>query len=90
MLDDSLLLGVPNGEGWLHRPADYSLDAVVLQPISALNETLVIEVHIPVGLARVCIYSHYFFLPSIFFFLWLAVVGTVCLLLPSQNSGIFS
>lgn len=90
MLDDSLLLGVPNGEGWLHRPADYSLDAVVLQPISVLNETLVIEVHIPVGLARVCIYSHYFFLPSIFFFLWLAVVGTVCLLLPSQNSGIFS
>lgn len=75
MLDDSLLLGVPNGEGWLHRPADYSLDAVVLQPISVLNETLVIEVHIPVGLARVCIYSHYFFLPSIFFscgWLWLA------------------
>lgn len=68
MLDDSLLLGVPNGEGWLHRPADYSLDAVVLQPISVLNETLVIEVHIPVGLARVSIYSHYFFLPSIFFF----------------------
>lgn len=77
-------------EGRLYRPADYSLDALVLRPISVLNEALVTEVHIPVVLARVCIHSHSFFLHSIFFLLWLAVVGTVCFLLPSLNFGIFS
>lgn len=59
-------------EGRLYRPADYSLDALVLRPISVLNEALVTEVHIPVVLARVCIHSHSFFLHSIFFS---AVVG---------------